>query len=222
MAEWQYARPSLHMPPEEVWVHHPDRDGRLPTPIDERNLVNLDALVELVKGTVEPGYEWNSSFFDVHHLHWTAALYTGSSNRDTQELRDFRNLASRKAYVPRQFHNWVHRVTEPSPLPERDVIRYSIDAERVALSLAETAMLASRMQRNPRFSDELRKERLKVQFEQYCTYVDNARLVPEEFQRVPLSLIEIDQPEELPVVARHLGRLALNRIPERRRGLVAA
>jgi hypothetical protein len=210
------------LPPRDVWLWDPEIEDKLETPLDERGLVDLDALVGMVRKTVTPSYQWESPFNDIHHLQWEASRYVGKTNDETQMMRDFRELASRKALVPRIFHNWVHRITEPSSLPSEEVMQYSVDAERVALSLAQQAMMATRITRNKRVSERARFERLKYAFESYTTTVDNARLVPLEYRRVPLEVIDINSPEELPFVARELGRLAIDRVPERRRALLVA
>ena len=210
------------LPPRETWAHNPETQGLLPTPVDERGLVDLDALVATVRSTVEPGHQWESPFNDVHHLQWESNRYTSRKKAERMFMNDFRQLSSRKAFVPRQFHNWVHRVTEPSPVPDTEVMQYCIDAERVAVSLAHQAVLATRLTRNTEFSEVHRRERLKQSFEAYTTLVDNARLVPPEYRRVPIQAIEIDSYEAFPIVAKRLGRLAIDRIPERLRALRAA
>lgn len=210
------------LPPRDVWLRQPDVDGTIQTPLDERNLVDLDALVREVRKTVTPDYTWASPFHDVHHLQWPAPLYIGKTDAETKFLQSFRELSSRKAYVPRRFHQWTHRVTEPPPMPDTEVMRYSIDAERVAVSLAHTAMNASRLWRHPNMPERTRIDAIKRHFERYTTMVDNARLVPPEYLRFHIEAIDITSPDELPVVAKELGRLAIDRIPERRRALIAA
>lgn len=56
------------LPPREVWLHDPARDGKLPTPVDEHGLVDLDQLVDLGKRTVDLRFDWQSRENDIHHL----------------------------------------------------------------------------------------------------------------------------------------------------------
>ncbi|RWZ78813.1 MAG: hypothetical protein EOT05_03640 [Candidatus Microsaccharimonas sossegonensis] len=58
--EPHYSNPaSPYIPPLEVRTYDLHKEGRLPTPVDEMTgLVDRRALVELVKSTVVPGYDW--------------------------------------------------------------------------------------------------------------------------------------------------------------------
>lgn len=207
------------MPPEEFRLYDPAKSGMLKTPLDERGLVDLDELVRTVKATVSPEFTWVSEFNDVHHLQWYANLYK-TRNGDL-DLTDFRELVNRKAYVPRAFHNWTHAVTSPPPVPEMEVMRYSINAQRVAMSLARTASLAVRLTRMAHIPDRRLGERLDREFENYNVYVENAREVPLEFSLVAINEIEARSPEDLIRTNKILGRMALDRIPVRLRALTA-
>lgn len=210
------ARPWL--PPESARLWTPE-EGRRETPLDSRGLVDLDKLVSLGKQTVQLDYSWISAFNDVHHLQWPAAHYAESLGLPGHE---FRELIQRKAYLPRQFHNWLHLITLPPPMPSEEVMRHSIDAERTARALAVTAQLAVRLTRMPGIPEAKLVKRLEEQFENYSLYVENAREVPLEFQLLKLAEVEARSVEEMLTVNKRLGKLALHLIPNRSRMLQTA
>jgi hypothetical protein len=211
------ARPWL--PPESVRLWNIDKQGKLATPLDERGLVDLDKLVALGVQNVEGDYSWTSTFNDVHHLQWPAAHYAESCELPGHE---FRELVQRKAYLPRQFHNWLHILTLPPPIPSEEVMRHSIDAERTARALASTAQLAVRLTRMVGIPEAKLVKRLEEQFENYTLYVENARLVPIEFQLLKLDEVEARSVEEMLMVNKRLGKLALHLVPIRFRKLQTA
>ena len=136
-------RPERHMPlslpPPEVWDFRPHIDEPFPTPIDERGLVDTDALIALVKSTVDPSFTWEPSERpDAHHLYWEHNLYPKiiENNVNPQE---FCNLTINQIVIPRMFHNWIHLVTQEPPVPDKEVMGYRIEAYRVVVKLFKNA-----------------------------------------------------------------------------------
>jgi len=212
--------PSL--PPQELWLHNPDIDGLIPTPLDERDLVDLDKLVSTTLATVDNSFGWTSEFNDVHHLQWYASRYPRIENDDQLvNMREFRELVNRKAYLPRVFHNWVHRIMEPPPVPTIEVMNYSIDAQNVAMSLARTASLAVRLTRIRKMPEQRLASRLDQEFEKYNLYLDNARLVPKEFSLLAIKEFEVKSPDDILLINKKLGKLALDIIPRRNKAVLA-
>lgn len=214
--------PSCHekipnLPPEEYRLFNPANDELIETPLDYRGLVDLDELIRQVKFTVVPEYSWQSKMNDVHHLQWYAGLY--QNHQDHEIAVQFRGLANRMAYVPRVFHNWTHRITLPPPVPEVEVMRHSIEAQRVAISLFETASRALRLVRAKKLGERALSLKLENAFEYYNVYLDEAREVPSEFSLVKIEDIEAKSVEDMLSVNRLLGQLALNRIPHRDRAI---
>lgn len=196
-------------------MHHVKSDGLIKTPLDERGLVDLNKLIDVVKLTVDTEYVWASSRNDTHHLQWYSALYT---NDDTVVDRQaFRDLMSRKTIVPRTFHNWVHHITEPPPMPSDEVMQYAIDAERVAISLARTASHAIRLARSKLLDEATLNGRLNDALEYYNDCVNRARCIPSEFSLVNVDEIEANSVEEMLRCNRVMGRLALHRVAYRDR-----
>ena len=208
------------LPPQDVWLYNPRTKGKLETPIDERGLVDLDQLVAMTRQTIDSNYSWTSTFNDIHHLQWYETMYPNHSNdEDGLNLHDFRELINRKAYVPRVFHNWIHSITLPPPVPSREVMQYCIDSQRVAISLAKTSSLAVRLTRKVGIPAPRLEARLEEEFIKYNTYVENARLVPLEFRLLAIEQIEAGTVEEMLDRNRLLGRLAIDRIPVRFRSV---
>lgn len=207
-------RPDLWLPPEELRLWNPSQDGRLETPLDTRGLVDLNDLVSLGKETVHPSFDWQSPFNDVHHLQWPGAAYTNET-----VAMEFRELIQRKAYIPRRFHNWLHAITEPPPLPTEEVMRHCIAAERTVRALSSTAMLATKLTRMKTIPDAKLQKRLEQEFENYSLYIQNAREVPREFQLLKLAEVEARSVDEMLAASRHLGKRALHLVPIRHREL---
>ncbi len=205
------ARDSL--PPLDVRQYDVRKQGRLETPLDERGLVDLSELVALAKATVDPSYDWTSRENDVHHLQWAERHYDIASAFVDADTKVFRNLVNRKVYVPRVFHNWVHHITEPSPVPSSEVMQYSIDAQRVALSLSRTAGLAMKLTRRAGITELQLQRRLDEEFINYNLYIENAREVPREFSLLAIEQLEARNVDEMLLANKRLGRLALDRIP---------
>lgn len=216
-------RLSPWLPPPEMRLYNPEKNGRLETPVDERGLVDLDQLVTLVKQTVRPEFSWSSSFNDIHHLQWFASNYSGSeATGGLVDMGEFRELVNRKAFIPRVFHNWIHHVTLPPPVPSIEVMKYSVDAQRVAMSLSRTAGLAARLTRMTQIPEKKLEQRLDEEFINYALYVDNARNVPVEFSLFAIEEVEARSVDEMLIANKHLGRLALDKVPIRQRQVLRA
>ena len=210
------------LPPREIWIHDPDVDGLLDTPLDGRGLADLDQLITLTKETVHESFDWVSLFSDVHHLQWYAHRYPFSDTKDQLvNFGEFRELVNRKTYIPRVAHNWIHRITLPPPVPSIEVMQYSIEAQRVAMSLSRTASLAVRLTRMKGIPEQSLIKRLDQEFEKYNLYFENARLIPKEFSLLALQSFEAKSPDDMLIVNRRLAKLALDVIPVRSKAILS-
>lgn len=213
----------LWLPPQEMWLHDPAKDGYLETPTDQYGLVDLDKLVTLIKESVSTEFSWESPFNDVHHLQWYGRNYpVTTGENDSVNMNEFRELVSRKAFFPRVFHNRTHQITLPPPVPTVEVMKHSIDAQRVALLLFRTARLATKLTRMAHIPEKKLIERLDQEYMNYSLYVENAREVPEEFSLIAIEEIEARNVDEMLLVNKRLGRLALDTIPVRHRQILQA
>lgn len=209
----------LNLPPLEVRLFNTETDDMIETPLDERGLVDLDALVAVVKGTVVPEFNWASNQNTEHHLQWYERLYKEHDNPSLAV--SFRGLSNRRAYIPKMFHNWTHRITLPPPVPSEDAMFYSVEAQRVAIFLSRTASDALRLTRSKKFNDRTLQDKLDSAFEQYHIYLDNAREVPREFSLLKIEELEAKSVEEMLSFNRMLGRLAISHVPLRARAIQA-
>lgn len=200
--------PSKFLPPPDMWLYNPEKEGRLPTPLDERGLVDPDALITLVSSTVDPSYRWPSPFNDVHHLQWPHANYHQHEDINFNP-QVFRNLSVSKLYVPRIFHNWTHKITEPPPVPHPEVMRYRIEAQRVALALFQAIRASKRTLRLKMLDDNELETRLITQFETFNQAVEDGLRIPEEFRLVDLSDYHGESIEEMFHLAPQVGKLAV-------------
>jgi hypothetical protein len=212
-------RSGLWLPPKDVRLIDTDIDGKLETPLDARGLVDLDKLVTLGKQAVSSNYDWTSPFNDVHHLHWPGAFYMQDADETDHA---FRELAQRKAYVPRRFHNWVHLITEPPPVPDTETMLLAIKAQSTAKAIAVTAQLAVRLTRMKGIPEAKLVQRLGQEFDNYTVYVENAREVPIEFQLLKLDEVEARDIDEMLLANKRLGKMAIDHIPVRFRQLHSA
>ena len=210
---------SLWLPPQDARQWDIEKQGKIETPLDVRGVVDLDELVAVGRETVSGNFNWASPFNDVHHLQWPAAFYMQNADETDHQ---FRELVGRKAYVPRRFHNWLHLIALPPPIPSGEVIHYSIDAEQKAKAVAGTAKLAMQLTRMKGIPKAKLIKRLEEEFEHYTMYVENARLVPAEFQLLKFEEVEAKSIDEMLNVNKHLGKMALHQIPRRLRSLQPA
>lgn len=107
-----------------------DPGERLPTPTDERGLVDIPATISLVKGVAPRNYQWAPNL-SVHHFYWPGADYEEMG----ETARAFRELPIHKGLVLREWENLLHMVTAPSTMPDDDVMAYRVEAWRVAHDL---------------------------------------------------------------------------------------
>lgn len=206
-------QPLLWLPPRDARQWDEEREEKFDTPLDSNGLVDLDKLVTLGKHTVHADYDWTSRFNDIHHLQWPGIEYR------SEIAQPFRELTRRKAYIPRKFHNWLHHITLPPLIPTDEVMRSSIRAERAARALATTAELAVKLTRNPHIPEVKLQQRLEEEFDLYSLYVENARLIPKEFQIIRLAEVEAKNVDEMLAANQKLGKWALHRVPIRHREL---
>jgi hypothetical protein len=207
-ADEQYKLPSAFLPPQELWRYNPYREEPIPTPLDERGLVDVAKLIHQVKATIEPHYDWHSSFSDIHHLEWPDRWYENLSDGKVNP-HQFRNLAISKIYIPRIFHNWVHRITEPPPPPDEEVMRYRIEAQHVAMVLFRTVKHSKTLARKRNLSDEQLEDLLTERFENFSTTFELAKQTPKPFQLLDFEEYELRDIYDMVHIGTELGKFAV-------------
>ncbi len=190
-------------------------DGRIDTPVDERGVADLDATVALGLRMVHPDYIWSPARVDTHHLQWPESFY--SSAGEFTLGQEFRELYGRRVNIPRQFHNWIHYITFPPPVPDPEVMRQSVRAEKIAVAVASTAALAMQLTRIPGIPDSKLSERLKEEHEKYLALLALAETVPSEFRLLDPSEQTAANIDAMLAANKQLGRMALRSVPVRHR-----
>lgn len=201
------------LPPPEVWLRSP-RQPLLETPLDDRGLVDFEALVKLVRGTIDSSYDWSSPFNDRHHLQWPRRFYIDASESSPNPA-EFRHLGIGMVRVPRYFHNWTHLITEPPAMPSFEVMQYRLDAQRVAVSLFEKVRNIKRDGRAKELGQEAYRiflsERLSRGFDDFSNQFDVALHQPAEFQPIDYSCMELTEPIHMIKIADELAKKAIYR-----------
>jgi hypothetical protein len=95
----------------------------LDVPLDEHGIPKRTEFVKMVLGTIATDHYW-TGFVDIHHLAWPGIDYHNMREGDDRYMAmKYRGCATLKVRVPRQLHNYFHKVTHQPPLPSVDVMR---------------------------------------------------------------------------------------------------
>lgn len=104
------------------------------TPYTEHGIVDKQELFRRLLGSVATDYHWEGSFAGPHHLMWprTAYCYPAVSHQRAETTAHYRGCPSLKVILPRELHDFTHRVTEPPQVPDLDVMeQYLREQEQV-------------------------------------------------------------------------------------------
>jgi hypothetical protein len=175
--------PSAAFPPRDMWKHDPEKDPRIETRLDKLGLVDPQKLIIDIKASVDPSYQWESPFNDIHHLQWWSGRYPALPDADVNP-NEFRNLAVSKLIVPRVFHNWLHRITEPPPVPDEEVMRCRIEAQEAAFALFKSIRGSKMLLRNKQIGKHALQQQLIRHFDEFTTGLERAQSIPSEFQLI--------------------------------------
>lgn len=196
----------FYLPPSDVWQFTPGHDEPLPTPVDERGLVDADALIALVKATVDSDFTWEPSEKpDAHHLYWERNLYP-SAPKAAINPDEFCNLSINQIVIPRMFHNWLHLVTSEPPVPTKEVMGYRIEAHDTVLKLFRNAKQSVDLTRARYIPEERLHRGSEHHLWQFLIEVEEAQKLPVEFHPINFSDLNPSTPEELRSLAHFLGK----------------
>lgn len=213
------------LPPRDVWTHNPMH--LIETPIDDRGLVDFGELISVIKGTVDPSYTWDSPFNDRHHLQWPRRFYSDDQSGTGPNPAEFRHLGIGVVRVPRYFHNWVHLITVPPPVPSKEVMQYRIDAQRVALNLFEQVREVNHEGRRKSLTGVALQayllDQLERRFDDFARQVDDAKRQPRDFHVIRYDDYPLEGPKDIVLIAHTLARDAIYRsaVKEIRKPLAA-
>jgi len=129
------------LPPPHVRLRDwRDPEQRIIPTADERGFIDPYKLVEDVKETIDPSHEW-SRRLDVHHFYWPRGQFPSQKFElpDYDTPPAFRNLSIHKGLIPRDFHNWLHVITEPPEIPDVKDMNHRIEAWTIARELFRMA-----------------------------------------------------------------------------------
>lgn len=207
------------LPPQEFWLVDPKSKTfePIPTPTDDRRLILVDELISAVMPTIAPEYGWRTGPKDVneHHLRWPKRDYKRMPWRpNTDNPRFFWNLPTERAILPIQFHNWLHEVTEPPPVPKKEVRRLRAESWRVAYNLfnkvdygvkkLQSEGLLPEVKEEDQIAIEYMTEALERNFMGVERYLESMRRIPQE--------LRVLQPyDEAHALAVELGSVSLKR-----------
>lgn len=203
------AQPIYHLPPPDVvrikWNPH----DLIPTPLDERGLVDTKGLLVAMSQTVDPQYKWNSPFNDVHHLQWPNRWY-GNERIDNVVPSKFREIAIGKWILPRVLHNWIHKITEPPPIPDPEVMHYRVEAQRVVTSLFQSVKVSKHILRSRNLTETQINNRLMRRFGSFSSQLATAKQsIPREFQPIDLSTYSPETIDDMFNIGAMLGKYAV-------------
>jgi len=126
-------------------------DYQLAAPVDERGIVDIYATVDTALNLVDPEYVWprDSPQPDIHHFVWERAKYHPRYWNESHVPRDYREIPFHKGYMPRQFHDFLHTVMTPPPIPSLEVMQRRVASYEVARDLFLAARQAIMFNRHP-------------------------------------------------------------------------
>jgi hypothetical protein len=211
---------SLWLPPPDARLIDPNKE-KIKTPVDERGLVIVGDLIDVVKETIDPDYICRG-MTSIHHIYWPEAWYLHPANVDEVNAAAFRDLPIHKARLPRIFENWLHLVTLPPPKPSPEVMQYRLEAWEVAVDLFNTAsgivLNEKRMRRravrvanspeilNSSFGGEDREAKRYFQ-EEFRSHLDGWHMHLQRLHNLPKEFRLIDPPDNPGAIATNLGKL---------------
>jgi hypothetical protein len=183
-----------YLPPDAFWLTPLAEIEKMQTPVDDRGLVIVDALIEGVKSYIDPAWGWPDRA-NVHHLYWAKEWYVELDAWSEGHIpaRRFRELPSNKIYVPQSFHAVLHAVTHEPPMPAPEIMREQAEAWRVATNLFDSV------------ANVLRAERLSRRRRERLDLTERERRIGEEYMQETLD-------RHFKGVRQHLGALSL--VPE--------
>ena len=185
------------LPHQDFWEFDP-RSHKIPTPIDEYGLVDDVQLIKDVKATIKPGYLWTGDS-DRHHVYWTQADYAKAQAETQIKALAFRNSPQHIVRVQRIFHNWIHAVMLPPPMPDPEIMTYRIEAWGIASCFFKMVQLTSHnariiereRERRDGFTEaqeRLLDEMMRRETEGVLRHVDDLAKLPEEHVPIDLKL----------------------------------
>jgi hypothetical protein len=180
---------------------------------NDLGLVDICATVAALQ-KVSGSREWRK-WSDIHHIYWPERCYPKKTF-----YKEFRELPINKVALPRDFHEFLHRTSEPPAIPEEDIMHYQVVSHDSAKVMFESAQIIIRRQREiDRFLGKRpgreslsggiksRKKAISNNKQRFDYARDVYSSVPSEARA-----LSVDLDAGLEVVARQLGRFVMKPI----------
>ncbi|MBX4190684.1 hypothetical protein KW794_01210 [Candidatus Saccharibacteria bacterium] len=216
--------PQPSLPPHDVWLI--ESGEKLETPLNKLGIVDPQATIALVRGSIDPEYIWDPAL-SLHHFQWDKNLYPDVKQHNRPNPHFFRELPPHKGLMLREFENFLHTITLRPPVPEEEVMYYRIEAWKVASSLFKKAREVVQWERrqrrrrqryiadNPHLVDEgfegrdpIGEEIMQEILEKDLRGVDIHR---EQNAKLPPEFRFFDSEAPLTEIAGNIGRIAVPR-----------
>jgi hypothetical protein len=195
--------PAKQLPPRDLWLYDPEKEGRIPTPVDSLGLINPQELIRQAKKTIDPTYDWKSDFSDRHHFYWPNSWYDNQPDARVNP-QEFRNEASNQFYGPRLFHNWVHKLMMPSEVLDEEVMYYQNEALRALKALQRSIKGTRELFERKYITDQRLAKGLDYHYNEFFNIKAQISLLPHEFRFIDLSDYEPKSIEEIPAISREI------------------
>lgn len=207
---------SAAMPPPEVWLHDPRKDGKLDVEYDDLGRVDLDKSVVKLLSKFAPEFDFarESTLFDDHHGQHDENKYISSPHEQVNP-RQYRRLASRRAGLPRMVHAVWHNLFNEPNTTEEWVMRGSIDAQLPLTHMRQSydrCWDIARTSPSGQHNSELRRQ-LEPRMGYFCYLLDELSNVPPEFQIVSVDDINIHTVDDIITVARAFRKYSIPHVP---------
>ncbi|OGL23335.1 hypothetical protein A2791_00585 [Candidatus Saccharibacteria bacterium RIFCSPHIGHO2_01_FULL_46_30] len=180
---------------------------RIETPLSPLGLVDKTQLLKAVNETLIAEYKWPSTLDDDHHLQWPSNQYPNISNTRINP-HSFRNNVGNRCDLPRNFHNWLHAVTQPPTLPSEEVMYYSNEAQIAIDTLHRCVQNAKMLVRKPNMKSGRLNDRLTELFYEYHEALAMLEGIPIEFHPIDVDDFRPKGIEDILNIQGQLGRLA--------------
>jgi hypothetical protein len=201
------AQLKVGLPPRELWLHDPKVDGLIETPRDKFGLVDVEKLVEVMKSTIHPSYDWKSHFNDDHHLYWPRPDYLDLPEAYANP-HEFRYLQINRLDGPRMFHSWLHHAGEKPKLPDEEVMHFCIHRERALGALAQHITSTKWLITQSDLSATRVKEQVSRRVDDFVAVLEQHRSLPQEFRYEKVATYQAEGLEDMLRLEKTLGRRA--------------
>lgn len=115
---------------------------KIDTPLDEFGIPRRAELVRQVLGTLATEHWWSGGY-DVHHAAWPRSNYQDIKDSQLEVGAIYRGAGLLKVRLPRQLHNYVHRITNQPPVPDFAAMRQFAEEHDQVNRLYDTVKVSS-------------------------------------------------------------------------------